>query len=305
VEAAFPDRFSATRTRSLFAEALARPAQYVPNLAWLKAIAKVSVSPSNNQEQRRQRRNELLLTIEAVLQNHRRLQDSVATRQLGKRARPALTEFADPQFKLPLQMAFSDLATAIAREGRVAEAFDIANALGEPLQTATKIRASEQAMLTNNQRAAAYDSVVTFVNKYFSSTADEHSLQPARGRSSVAENISPLFYWFWGRLRSGIAFWYSQDLFSSLTGISEIINNASETNSLTLMAECRGAGLTHISGIAKQQIPDYESARSRQIYYNTILVGTAHLNENKLDNGWREYDEAELTQPADYDAPVY
>ena len=294
VEAAFPDRFSATRSRSLFVEALARPAQYVPNLTWIKAIGQVGFLPNSAWWQRRQCRNELLLNVEAVLQNHRRLLDSVATRQLAQQLRPALKEFAEPKFKLPLQLAFSDLATAIAREGRLTEAYDIANTLDESMQTATKIRASEQAMLTNNTKQATSNALVAFGAEYTSKNK-----QPAHNGAMVPASLFPVVYWYLGD--SGIVLWYLQNLFFAELSFNDL-NNASTTNSL--LAECKGYGLTNNSGIAKEQISDNESARARQLYYNALLTGFAHLKTSQPNDGWREYDEAELTQPADYDGPL-
>ena len=294
VEAAFPDRFSATRSRSLFVEALARPAQYVPNLVWMRAIVQVRFLPNSAWWQRRQCRNELLLNVEAVLQNHRRLLDSVATRQLAQQMRPALKEFAEPKFKLPLQLAFSDLATAIAREGRVTEAYDVANTLEESMQTATKIRASEQAMLTNNARQATTSALIAFGTEY-----SAKNKQPAHNGATVPASVFPVMYWYFGD--SGVIFWYVQNLFFSALSFSDL-NNAGTTNSL--MAECKGYGLTNNSGIAQEQISDNESYRNKQLYYNVLLVGFAHLKASRPNDGWREYDEAELTQPADYDGPL-
>jgi hypothetical protein len=296
VEAAFPDRFSATRARSLFTEALARPAQYVPNLAWMRAIAHVSTPADSDRRQR----NELLLRIESALQNHGRLHDSATTRRLAVRMKPVLAKFARTEFELPLQIAFSDLATAVAREGRLAEAFDIAHALGEPLEMATKLRASEQAMLVDDRRAKTGNLIADLSQEYVSGSDGKG---PARNALSVPSLLITLPSW--GSGDAGIVWWYFQNLLFSLMGLDDIndSNNADTTD--RLMADCRGYGLTKIPGSAKEQIPDYTSTRSRQIYYNTILVGIAHLNDHRPNNGWREYDEAELTRPADYDGTSY
>ncbi|MFD2718133.1 hypothetical protein ACFST9_05365 [Hymenobacter monticola] len=289
VEAAFPDRFSATRTRSLYIEALARPAEYVPNLAWMRAIARVGTAADSDRRQR----NELLLSIESALQNHSRLQDSVATHQLAARMKPALAKFSHTQFELPLQIAFSDLAAAVAREGRLDEAFDIAHALGEPLEMATKLRAGEQAMLINDRRSKAFDRLTALEQEYNAAS----SKQASRSDFSTPAIVITLSYWTMGDV--GAVGWYFENLFLSVLGYNEILSATNTSD--WLMAVCRGYGLTNIPGSAKEQIPDYTSARSRQIYYNTILVGIAHLNDHRPNNGWREYDEAELTRPAEYD----
>lgn len=169
----------------------------------------------------------------------------------------------------------------------MAEAFALADSrlLGEPLATVTKIRASEQAMLTNNKRAQAL--IDPFLAQYRQKISNKPQI--------VASSIFPLLYWRpYPDRRQDAAF---QRLAAFL---------AQEQNSTTgIYALCKGYSLAGESHKAFEQIPVYQSERIRQAEFNYILLSLAHLKTRQPGDGWHEYDEAELTAPADYDGPVY
>ncbi|GAA4037396.1 hypothetical protein GCM10022409_22960 [Hymenobacter glaciei] len=307
VEAALPDRLSTTRVNSLFAEALARPKRHLPNLAWIRAVARTRVSLPN--DSLRRQRNGLLLKIEEALRDHDQLNDTLAISRLiqvaGQDSGPA--DFST----IPLKVAFSDLAAAVAHEGRMKQAFALADTLGEPMTTITKIRAGEQAMLTNNRSDEAQMALLTFLQQYLfdkAGTIDARFIGRHVGKPQpVAGSIIPLFYW--QPFTVDLLHWFVPDA-------GRILNNQLSAGEVTtdagLYAICKGHSLADEGSKALEQIPAYEPAHFRQIDYNYILLGIAHLNDRRNSpslrahdrNGWREYDEAELTLPADYDGPV-
>jgi hypothetical protein len=315
VEAVFPDRFSDIRLQSLFTEAVARPGWYQPRLAWLRAIAGTRL-PADSA---RQRRNALLLHLEETLQDHRRLRDSAAigrlTRQVARL--PGIAH----QFRWPLELAFSNLATALAYEGRVTQAYALANALGYsgrntpargpadvlagPMRTITKIRVGEQLMLTNNRSEQAIDSLNSSLSKYYAYNTSKVSWSflsdtEVRKRRPIAASIIPLYYWF----QDDFNFFVQLFLRHAGDNLSEAIDTNELSPATGLYAALKGYSLAGKAGDALHQIPAYESAHALQIDYNYILLGIAHRQTSRPNDGWREYDEAALTQPADYDGPL-
>ena len=291
VEAAFPDRYSNTRTRSLLYEAIARPAQYRPNLAWMRALAG---TPLRTDNAIRRQRNALLLLLTETAQTHRLL-----TRPgLLARLRPGLRQLpGQPDFsKLALQVAFSDLATALAHAGRIADAFTLANSLGEPLTTITKIRACEQAMLSNNQQAEGL--IDDFLRLYHQNTLAPYAGIKGLKPRLVSSNLLSVFYW-----RPYATDRHRQEY---LEMARQLVNfNNDERNAANeLYAKCIGYSLADECYVAKSQIPAYQSIGLEQIDYNYILLGWAHLKTTTPGDGWREYDEIELTTPADYTGSV-
>jgi hypothetical protein len=298
VEAAFPDRFSNIRSKSLFTEAVARPAWYRPNLAWIRAIASTRLPGDSARHQR----NALLLRLEETLQNHDQLQDSAATRRLMQQL-PQLPP--ETRFRWPLEVAFSNLATALAHEGRVTQAYGLAGALAEPMRTITQIRASEQLMLTDNRSAQATYSLDNLLFKYYFLNTPKLSWlafedDEVRKSQPVAASIIPLFYWFHGDFN----FFYRLFLRNAPSNLSESIDTNELSPATGLYAALKGYSLAGEAGAALQQIPPYEAARARQIDYNYLLLGIAHRKTSRPGDGWREYDEARLTLPADYDGPI-
>ncbi len=269
VEAAFPDRYSATRSYALETEALNRSAQYVPNLAWLKALASRPLGGTPQQRHQPQL-NQLLLTISAALQDSAKIQNL--------RLRPAILSLArqlpqQPAFcRLPLQLVCSDLAVALARIGRVADAFTLAECLSTPLATTTKLRIGEQLMLTNNLgHQARLDG---FLAQYC------RQVQP-RPLLAAGSSIAVLC---WRPYADR-----SQDTtFYNVAGL--LIREGKDFVRATgVRSMCEGYTLADKSDRARQEIPAYQSERLRQSYFNTILTGLAHLRATAND-GWYEYD---------------
>ncbi|MDO7854079.1 nSTAND1 domain-containing NTPase [Hymenobacter convexus] len=281
VEAAFPDRFSDTRGYSIRTAALSRLHHDLPNLAWMKALARV---PLPGPVARRQR-NATLLALVASLQNPVRLQQLAIT--------PALLAFArqvpgQPAFsREPLQVVFSDLTSALAHAGRIPEAFALANALGEPMATISKIRISEQAILTNNQEHQAL--LDGFLEQY------QRQISP-KPLSAAASIISVLYWRPYADKRKNEDF-YQFARFLIKEGNSTV-------NSKGQLAMCKGRSFANHGYEAVRDIPAYESERFRQPYFNAVLLGLAHLKTAAKGDGWREYDEVQLVYPKDYDGPI-
>ena len=301
VEAAFPDRFSNVRTHSLFAEALARSEQYLPNLAWISTIAHTNF-PANRS---RQELSHSLLQLQLTMRSPRLLQDSARTRRLAGQVRSFPK---GSRYQLPIEMALFDLASAVAHVGRVAEAFSLADSLAEPMRTIIKIRAAEQAMLTNNQRPATTELLHNFFLLYYLAHTRVMELPlfgaiPVDRQQAVAGSVIPLYYWHSPNF--DWMYWlYLRDARRAATNLSGEINTPEVNVANSLYAACKGYSLAGRPGEALEQIPPYESARFRQIDYNYILLGIAHRTTHHPADGWREYDEAELTLPSDYDGPA-
>jgi hypothetical protein len=292
VEAALPDRYSNARTNSLFSEALSRPAQYRPNLAWIRAIAQPGLLPGNA---RRRQRNALLLRLSETLQSHRELTrsgliDSLLPLTKQLRGQPRFS-------RIPLQVAFSDLAAALAHEGQVAAAFTLADALGEPMTTITKIRASEQAMLTNNQSAQAF--VDKFLHDYAIATVGAYVGEKQKERPRlVSGNLLSVFYWrpYAVDTQADVLVPFARRLVNLNTDERNAAND--------LYAKCIGYSLADKCYLAKSQMPEFQAVGLEDLDYNYILMGWAHLKTTTPGDGWREYDEVELTTPADYNGSV-
>ncbi|TDN38639.1 ATP-binding protein [Hymenobacter sp. UV11] len=281
VEAAFPDRYSGTRSSSVRTAALSRLRQDLPNLVWMKALVQVPL-PSTAA---RQRRNAMLLTVSTALQNPNRLQQLAIT--------PALLSFVkqlpgQPIFsREPLQIVFSDLATGLAHEGRIREAFTLANTLGEPMATITKIRISEQAILTNNQGNQA------LLDGFLGHYKQQISAKPL----SAAASIISVLYWRPYADKGRNLDFYRFASFLIKEGNSRLNDNGQ-------LAMCKGRSFADHGYEAVRDIPSYTSERFRQPYFNAVLLGLAHLKTTTPGDGWREYDEVQLVYPKDYDGPV-
>jgi hypothetical protein len=281
VEAAFPDRYSGTRRNSLRTAALSLLRRDLPNLVWIKALVQVPLKGSVA----RQQRNAVLLTIVAALQNSVRLQQLAIT--------PALLSFAkqvpgQPAFsREPLQVVFSDLASALAYEGRIPEAFTLANALGEPMATISKIRISEQAILTNNQKHQVL----------LDGFLEQYQQQISRKPLGAAASIISVLYWrpYADKQKNDNFYQFARFL---------IKESNSKVNKDGQLAMCKGRSFADHGYEAVRDIPAYESERFRQPYFNAILLGLAHLKTTAKGDGWREYDEVQLEYPKDYDGPV-
>ena len=281
VEAAFPDRYSGTRELSLRTEAFGRLRDNQPNLAWIRAIAQV---PLPGDEARIQR-NAFLYSVSAALQDESRLRHL----SLEQNILPFVQQLAQqPSFaQVPLQVALSDLATALAQVGRVQDAFRLAAALPTPLPTITKIRAGEQLMLTNNQRAQApLDSFLVAYQR----TARQ---QPAE----VAGSSIRLFYWSSSQHRHGQSFEQTADFL-----IREGSPAIRETGFFSIAI---GRSLADNSYQALLDAPAYAPEEQRQRYFNSILAGLAHLKTTRPGDGWYAYDDLVLVyMVSDYDGPT-
>jgi hypothetical protein len=281
VEAAFPDRYSATRSYSLARHAFSRSPQFLPNLVWIRAISKYSLLGDSA----RQRRNSILLSITAAAQ------DSAKLRQL--QLTPRLLQFIrqlsrQPSFsQLPFQVAFSDLATCLARTGRAREAFAIAKALDKTTATITQIRIGEQLMLADNH--AHWAQLDSFLVRYQQQNPMQHLANAAN--SSVA-----VLCW------RAYATAYRDDFYSFAKLLISESNGFVQSNGP--LSACKGQTLANKSYQAVQNIPAaYYSTRLRQPYLNTILAGIAHQHTAARD-GWYEYDMMQLMYPVDYDGPT-
>ncbi|MGI4864436.1 MAG: ATP-binding protein [Janthinobacterium lividum] len=283
VEAAFPDRYSATRTYSLSTHAFSRSPQFLPNLAWIKAIASYSLPVDSA----RQRRNRLLLSVAATMQDSAKLSRISLT--------PSLLHFIrhlgqQPSFsQLPFQVSFSDLAAGLARIGRVRDAFAIAEALDRTTATITNIRIGEQLMLTNNQgHQARLDSFLVRYQKQ----------NPSRQLAGAANSSVAVLCWRAYTDNYRAADFYNFALLLVSEGNSFVQSNGA-------LAVCKGQTMANKSYQAVQGLPAaYYSSRLRQPYYNTILAGIAHLNKPAASDGWYEYDMMQLVySPVDYDGP--
>ncbi|RZJ88084.1 MAG: hypothetical protein EOO60_11500 [Hymenobacter sp.] len=265
LEAAFPDRYAGTRSYALKVEALNRAEQYLPNLVWMKAL----VNRPRPLGSARQQRNQLLLTISAALQ------DSVKMQHL--RLRPDVLAFVkqipqQPAFcRLPLQMLFLDLAVALAQTGRVAEAFALADLLRTPLATTTKIRLGERLMLTNNTSHQAR------LDGFLAQYCQQMNARPLLAAGS---SIAVLCWRPYTDRSQDTAFYKVAGL---LIRESNDFVRATGVRSM-----CEGYTLADKSHQAVQEIPNYQSERLRQPYFNTILAALAH--QHTTSEGWYEYD---------------
>ena len=297
-EAAFPDRFSNSRTSISYYSALERPARHQPNLAWIRAVAETDIPAADNA---RHPRNALLLALAEAVHSRRKLSDSTATRRLVSRLlRSARQVKLGPHpacFTLPLRVAFSDLATAMARQGRVAEAFALSDSVRYMYElyynlVSTKIRASEQAMLTNNQRAMPL--LNGFLSQYLAyNQAGVISINKDNA-PAVAASILPMCFW-----RPQVT--DQADTISLIApSLTYQLNN--ELLVSGLYAPFKAYGLSDKLCQANREMADSPFILGFTLLkdINYILLGYAHLKTTTPDDGWLEYDEGELTSPADY-----
>jgi hypothetical protein len=303
MEAEFPDRFSNEYYTST-SDPLLQSAQYAPNLNWLKAIAKVTVPG----DMARTQRNATLLTIEEAVQNHEQLRDSVFTKKLVAELRQFARQLKAgaaapiPLMNEALAVAYSDLATAMAHEGQVAEAYALAEAIdfaptpavycNYSLASATKVRISEQIMLTNN--IGAKPLLDAFLKQYLKENQAGHiNLDKMQPTPNVAASILP------------VCFWRPTD-----TGQPDSISSISPSMTYTLdneqlmtglYAPFKGYGLAGKLNRARYEMENSPFRLEPSIrMLNYILLGYAHAVTYKLNDGWREYDETELTLPSNY-----
>ncbi|GAB2943670.1 hypothetical protein GCM10027048_05470 [Hymenobacter coalescens] len=281
VEAAFPDRYSGTRERSLRAEALSRLRESVPNMAWISAIHRVAVP---GLPAARAQRNALLFELEQALQSPAHLAALDVPRRVLPQVRLLPTQPAFAQ--VPLQMALSDVAAALARNGRPREAFELAAALPAPMNDATHIRIGEQLMMRDNREEK--DRLDAFLDDY------RRRLTPRP--ADAAASVLPLLYWRPYLFDSNTGFY---DFAALIT--KEGSGFAAQNGGFYM---CKGRSLADDSYRAVQGIPAYEAEYRRQRYYNYVLAGLAHLKTARPNDGWREYDEKVLLRPADYDGPA-
>ncbi len=276
VEAAFPDRHASTRQVSLLTSSLERWRRSYPNLAWMKAIVQV---PRLN-DALRQRRVNFLYKVSAALQ------DSVRLRQF--RLSAAELRFVQaldqqPNFvQVPLQLALSDLATALAHARRWPEAWALARLLPVPMPTITALRVGEQAMLLNDRhQQAALDSFLVV----YQQGIIQHPLK-------AANSVIPLLYWQTDETSS------RAEEFSTFATLL-MREGRAETQQAGPVGMCRGRSLADHSYQARRDVPTYQAARLRQSCFTAILASLAH--RNNPGKGWREYDEKVLTRPTNYD----
>jgi hypothetical protein len=284
VEAVFPDRFSRTRTRSLWAEALSRPPQFQPNLRWLQAINRYQL-PGDSL---RRRRNAVLLAVATALQ------DSAGLTRL--RVGPGLhafigqlpqhPEFAGDQF----QILFSDLASALAHAGRTPEAFRLASWLDHWNANPARLRAAEQVLLAGRTLR--------------SGLADSFLLAYAR-QLQARPKTTPL---------NAFGLFYGRSYLSATAPAQELrtrVNRlAEEADVPNLFCErAIGYSLSGHSYRAVREAPTYLPEHQRQLYFNSILLSLAHLHAQTHLNGWHEYDHTMLSAPIpgtpDYVGPSY
>jgi hypothetical protein len=281
VEAAFPNRESGTRSFSLQYHALSYHKQHIPDLYWIKSVA----AAQKRGLFARQQRNTLLLTAASALQNRAKLQQFALN--------PSLLEMlknvsGQPDFaRVPLYIAYSDLAAKLAYEGRIPEAFSLADALGEPMTTITKIRVSEQAMLTNNRK---YQPLLDVFLARYQQQIDSRPL-------SAAGSIIAVLFW------RPYANDSKEDALRKTAGLL-IREGSAFAQQYGLAAMCKGRSLADESYLAFRDIPAYESERLRQQHFNAILLSLAHLKATPLNSGWHEYDETNLIYVTDYGSPL-
>ncbi|MGY3089017.1 energy-coupling factor transporter ATP-binding protein EcfA2 [Hymenobacter sp. UYAg731] len=281
VEAVFPDRYSGVRVYSLRTSALGRSSQDIPNLVWIKALTTVKL----NSPTARQQRNAMLFIVSAALQSPTRLRQLTLTPNLLSFVRQLPSQPAYSQE--PLQIVFSSLTAAFAHEGRIPEAFKLANALGEPMATISKIRIAEQAMLTNNQAHQAM--LDGFLGHY--------RQQSLRYPENAAGSIISVLYWRPYADDRHNATFYQLAGFLIKEGNSFVQGHGQ-------LAMCKGRSLANHDFDAVRDIPAYESERLRQPYFNAVLLGLAHLKTTSAGDGWHEYDDWQLASPRDYDGPT-
>jgi hypothetical protein len=270
VEAAFPDRHASMRQVSLRTSSLERQRRNRPNLVWMKAIAA------------HQRRNEFLYMISAALQ------DSAQLRKFKLDA--AKQHFVQvlsqqPDFgQLPMQLALSDLATALSRAKRGPEAWALVRLLPASLSTITAMRVSEQAMLLNDQsQQTALDSFLLA----YQQAIGQHPLK-------AANSIIPLLYW-----QPDEDSHRAKDFCGFATMLMQ--EGRSDTQRAGPVGMCRGRSLADHSYQAMRDVPTYQAERLRQSCFTAILAGLAHFKNKQPGNGWREYDEKVLLTPTNYD----
>ncbi len=284
VEAIFPDRFSRTRTRSLWAEALSRPPQFQPNLVWLQAINHYQL-PGDTL---RRRRNAVLLAVASALQDSARLTRLRITPGLRAfiKQLPRQPEFAQDQF----QILFSDLASALAHAGRTVEAFRLANWLDHWNANPARLRVAEQVLLSGRSLRAGL--------------ADSFLLAYARQLQSRPKT-TPL---------NAFGLFYSTSYLRATqqaTQLRYLVNHlAEEAEAPNLFCErAIGYSLSEHSYLAMREAPTYLPEHQRQLYFNSILLSLAHLHAQTHLNGWHEYDHTMLSAPIpgtpDYVGPSY
>ena len=278
VEAAFPDRYASTRAVSLRTSSLESSRRNRPNLGWMKAI----VGVPGLADAARQRRNEFLYRVSAAVQDSSRLRQfklGAADWQLVR----ALNQ--QPDFaQVPLQLALSDLATALAGARRGAEAWALARRLPAPLPTITAIRVGEQVMLHNDRsQQAALDSFLVAYQQAIS----PHPLL-------AANSVIPLLYW-----QPAETSHQAKDFRSFATLLMQ--EGRPETQQTGPVGMCRGRTLADHSYQAQRDVPTYQAERFRQSCYTAIVAGLAHLETSQPGDGWREYDEKVLLKPTNYD----
>jgi hypothetical protein len=267
-----------------------------PNLVWVNAIRNVQLTDADE----RQQRNNFLYTILAALQDTTLLRQLRVQRDIVPFIRHYLAQ--QPGYvQLPVRLALSDLAAALSYAGRMTEAWAIVAVLPGPLAKATAIRVGEQAMLVNNRSQSA--KLDSFLVAYLNHEAQ----QPLK----VANSILPLLYWqfektsCWEEGVQGATTFPIRER-RGIHGIATFLvregRPATQQTGPSYM--CKGRSLADNSFGAMLDVPDYQSERLRQGYYNTILVGLAHLRVAKPGDGWREYDEKMLLKPADYEGPI-
>ncbi|MBF9222687.1 nSTAND1 domain-containing NTPase [Hymenobacter ruricola] len=283
VEAVFPDRYSRTRTRSLWAEAMSRPPQFQPNLVWLRAVARYQM-PGDTL---RRRRNAVLLTVSEALQDTAKLQRIRLT--------PALRRFLQEVDRQPrfchdlLLVLFSDLAAALAHAGRTPEAFALAKQLDLWDEDPTQLRVAEQVLLTGRSvRPAQADSFLLSYGE----------------RIRLSPQTTPL---------NAFALFYSRSYLTTPHAgqLRDIVNRlAEEVNAPSLFCErAIGYTLAGQSHLAVREAPTYLPEQQRQMYFNNILVSLAHLHTQSHADGWHEYDHTMICGPIpgtpDYIGPMY
>jgi hypothetical protein len=276
IEAVFPDH--AANTRGV---APTRWPHYAPNLVWMRAIQAVPLPLGAA----RQRRNTFLYTVSAALQDSGRL----ARLQPERKVLPFVHQLArQPGFAYgPLKILLSDLATALAGAGRGHEAFALAAALPGSLATSSAIRVGEQTMLlTNDHRQQA--PLDSFLGVY--------QQRQVRNPLGTANSAIALLYWRLDQITNSQRHPEAERIANSLIREGRALT---QENGPAQM--CKGRSLADDSYQARLDVPTYQPEHLRQGCFNQILTALAHLRVAKPHDGWKEYDEIILMQPADYD----
>jgi hypothetical protein len=209
-------------------------------------------------------------------------------------------------YEAAIDKAFDALAVALARSGQVGAAFALVDSVyantppGFDVASTTpvKIRISEQAMLTNNQRERPV--LDRFLLKYLKSV--HAGVAPGGNAFDVADNVLNV-----SASILPVCFWRPFAPASQLDTIAIIAPSLTyrlndEPLNIGLSAPFKAYGLADKVYEANAEVSKspFQLGFIRHMNINYLLLGYAHLKTSAPADGWHEYDEAELTLPADY-----